>query len=529
MSTIEVGNPSETQAAPTGSRWYEIADRQLDFLSDYLNPILVKETRQALKSRQFAVTFALVLLASWLWSLFAIYMRYPGILYSPDGPFLLIGYYDILLFPLVVIIPFSAYRSLASERDDGTFELLSISTLSPRQIIMGKLISSILQMIVYLSALAPCIGFTYLLRGIDIITITYVIAIAFFGSVLLSAIGLVLSCATSKKHWQSALTVVVILLYLFLFFFSLGIAFETIYESTGWRQFDNSDFWLTSAAVLSIYLGLLCLVVEVAAAQITFESENRAAGIRITALIVQFVTMGWFGYFWIRHDEIEIAIPMVVLPVIYWFVLGVFMNGESDVLSPRILRSIPSSIFGRWIWNWKLQGGERGYFFAVNGLLACYVITLTTITWAWSRGSWSGHFQWNDLFSFATAMTGFAVVYLSVGRLTIRFLNLFFRCDVFISSIIHMLWLLAGIMLPMGIQLLTNETLNNNYPHWSNPLWFFVKSMDNRNFLSNLDTSTASIVIGISAALLVLLNLLLGTTHLVPLRKEEPTTADSTS
>ena len=34
--------------------------------SDWLNPILVKETRQSLKSRQFVATFLLMLVASWL-------------------------------------------------------------------------------------------------------------------------------------------------------------------------------------------------------------------------------------------------------------------------------------------------------------------------------------------------------------------------------------------------------------------------------------------------------------------------------
>ncbi len=38
----------------------------------------------------------------------------------------------------MIIIPFSAFRSLAMESEDGTFELLSISALSAWQIIFGK-------------------------------------------------------------------------------------------------------------------------------------------------------------------------------------------------------------------------------------------------------------------------------------------------------------------------------------------------------------------------------------------------------
>ena len=44
----------------------------IDRASDWLNPILVKETRQALKSRQFVATFMLVLVSGWLISVFGV-------------------------------------------------------------------------------------------------------------------------------------------------------------------------------------------------------------------------------------------------------------------------------------------------------------------------------------------------------------------------------------------------------------------------------------------------------------------------
>ena len=75
---------------------------------------------------------------------------------------MLCGYFIILTIPVLIIVPFSAFRSLAAEREDGTFELLSITALSSRQIVTGKLGSAMLQMLIYYSALAPCIAFTYL-------------------------------------------------------------------------------------------------------------------------------------------------------------------------------------------------------------------------------------------------------------------------------------------------------------------------------------------------------------------------------
>ena len=44
----------------------------LEGLGDRFNPIVVKEVRQALKSRQFVGTFLLLLLAAWAGSIFGV-------------------------------------------------------------------------------------------------------------------------------------------------------------------------------------------------------------------------------------------------------------------------------------------------------------------------------------------------------------------------------------------------------------------------------------------------------------------------
>ena len=45
---------------------------RLERLGDRFNPIVVKEVRQALKSRQFVITFLLLLLAAWAGSIFGV-------------------------------------------------------------------------------------------------------------------------------------------------------------------------------------------------------------------------------------------------------------------------------------------------------------------------------------------------------------------------------------------------------------------------------------------------------------------------
>src|SRR5215475_13221307 len=83
-ATAPEGNP------PVASHWWQI-EALLDRLGDRLNPILVKEARQAMKSRQFVVTFSMLLICGWLWTVVFVLSGYPAIYYVPVGPGVLMG------------------------------------------------------------------------------------------------------------------------------------------------------------------------------------------------------------------------------------------------------------------------------------------------------------------------------------------------------------------------------------------------------------------------------------------------------
>ena len=68
----------------------------------------------------------------------------------------------MLSVPLVVIVPFGAFRSLAVEQEDRTYELMSITALAPRQIVAGKLAPyfaiGFTQLLIVLAAVALFVG-----------------------------------------------------------------------------------------------------------------------------------------------------------------------------------------------------------------------------------------------------------------------------------------------------------------------------------------------------------------------------------
>ena len=109
-------------------------DARLSRFSDWLNPILIKETRQATKSIAFAIVFLFFLAISWFVLLATTIAAGESLETRAWGEDFFYWFYGVLSFATMVIVPFTAYRSLLTEREHNTYELLSISTLKPQQV-----------------------------------------------------------------------------------------------------------------------------------------------------------------------------------------------------------------------------------------------------------------------------------------------------------------------------------------------------------------------------------------------------------
>ncbi len=209
-------------------------ERMWVWASERINPIVVKEVRQSLKSKQFTISYGLTLVAAVGWTLLAISLMVPRIFYMPGGLALLAGFFCILAVPLMVIIPFSAFRSLTAETEDSTFELLSISALSSYQIIYGKMASACVQILLYLSALAPCIVLTYLLRGVSLFSIAFLLGLTVLYSVSETALALLLASICKTRMAQTGVSVLVLSGLLVAFF-----GWTALIIDEGFDAFDN--------------------------------------------------------------------------------------------------------------------------------------------------------------------------------------------------------------------------------------------------------------------------------------------------
>ncbi len=501
----------------------------LRWAGDRVNPILVKETRQALKSRFFGAMFAILLVLSWGATFVALGLIGPDARFGNQGPAVFLVYHVILCFWLLVVVPFSAYRSLAVEQEDRTYELVSITTLNPRQIVRGKLGSALVQMVVYLSALAPCLAFTYLLRGIDLLTIFFLLGHTVLASVGLAMISLFWGTLTASRHWQVIFTVVLIVGLLFAFFASMGLVASVMEEFGGAVPFDQPEFWVIDAAIVSLAAGYCLLAYYAAAAQITFPSDNRSTRLRVVMLAEQLLFLFWMAWgcihFGQQDDEAVIVFLLLFLVFsgLHWYTMGVLLTGESPVLSRRVKRSLPQSFLGRMLLSWFNPGPGTGLMFATGSMAAVVAMSLAAVSVAemfrpqavpWPPSQ-------PDCVSFVVLSTCYVVIYLGLGALLLRLARRLGGKGWVLTILVHLWVVLVACFVPMFVQLLIPALRNEGYTllQITDPLWTLYHVVD---VPAATELPTLMVVVPLLALLVLLGNLPFVAREVRQLRLPEP-------
>jgi hypothetical protein len=491
--SLSIETPAAAGAIPHASAesppfWRRVGSK-VEWAGEWLNPLLVKEVRQSLKSRQFSITFTAVLCLSWLWSIAGIARLGPEVAYGANGPEMFFGYYLILALPLILLVPYSAYRSLIAEREDNTYELVAITTLRPRQIVAGKLGSAVAQMAVYFSAVAPCLAFTYLLRGIDVPTIFWIMFYTFLASLGFSLCALLLATIAKEKHWQVMLAVLMVVVLFYAFMGASEICRNLLRYSR--LPFSSSDFWLQNLIFLSFYGSTFALLYSAAAAQLTFTAENRSTPLRCAMLVQQILWVGWMGFALFRtlaenHNLGATVGPgctlAMTVSVFYWFGMGSFMIGEATELSPRVKRRLPVSSLGRAFLTWFNPGPGTGYLFVLSNVIVMTILALVAVWYGEASGG--GRIGGLPAASVQIAtiflQLGYFTIYLGTANLLLRLLRKFTHVNLAAAVAVSVLLVLAGWGIPAIIDPYYIGSSNYNLGHVTDPFWTCVGTFDSR-------------------------------------------------
>jgi len=513
MTIVSSTTTEELSAAlekPTPTGWkgsLQRAYRGLESLLERTNPILVKETRQALKSRQFVVVFLIVLIACWIASFAVVAIVGPDVYFVAAGSPMLLVYSAILAFPLMLIVPYSAFRSLAAEQEDNTYDLLSITTLSTSQIVTGKLASAIVQMLVFLSAVSPCIAFTFLLRGVDALTVAVLLGYLILTSLGLSMIALLAGTVAKVRYSQVLVSVLLVLMLAGVFLLSIQIMQGFISNSYSFLR--DTWFWVGNLAFLTFYLTTFALLHAAASAQIAFNSQNRSTPLRRIMLLQQACFFGWISVPLIAEGMREFNISVFVaamLSGIYWYFMGTLLTSEWPHLSRRVQRSLPQSQLGRTFLTWLNPGPGTGYMFCVANLTMIMVVGLVLLSFSTKFPT-----RWlnsDQIFFFLTLGWCYVVAYLGVGRLLISLMRRFTFVSLTAGFLLHMILLLAGCGVPQILSYMTSSLqFGGDYTllHISNPIWTLETLMSNGTI--SVEVWTILLVMGPTAIIVLLLNI----------------------
>lgn len=402
-----------------------------DRLSEWCSSILVKETRQALKSRQFIWTYLALLACVGVWTVWGLSISNSQ---YESGRELLTGFWVILGFPLCLIIPFGAYRSLAREFEDGTINLISITTMKPHQIVIGKFGSAVLQMLTYLSVLAPCICFTYLLRGISISQIVFGLLICVGGSTCLIVLGLFLAGVFRSRTLGIGVSVLFVLLLGWLYFCWCAISYQLTSYGNAIVE-DQPEFRVGVYGLVAFFGSTAALLLVTAASQISFPADNRSTRIRVAMFVQQILFFGFLVMLipMVPRDD-EVIWAMMLFAGHYWLIMGFLMIGESVFISRRVQRTLPRTLLTRSVFSMFMPGSGRGFLFAVANIWTCAFVLLLVVHFSdqlldqasrdffvnrWGvRRSWAINFE---MISQAFVTCLFVTWFLSIIYLTMRY------------------------------------------------------------------------------------------------------------
>ena len=243
-----------------------------DDFPSWISPMLVKELRQGVQSGAFAWTFILLQAAMFVVMTFWVLERSTGSGDSLQTNRMFHGWFwGLFGLAAVFILPFRASGSMAAERAGNTLDLLRLTHLSSTQIVFGKWLAVMAQVLLLSTAVLPYLVLQYFFGGLDIVSDLF----SFVALLLAASVMTAASVSTAgQPAWSRAILAVVT------FYGMVG------FTASGWLPGAAALSPWSTLPALSIVAGLVTAVFLIyAAATIAPPAENHAFRARLLALV----------------------------------------------------------------------------------------------------------------------------------------------------------------------------------------------------------------------------------------------------
>jgi ABC-type transport system involved in multi-copper enzyme maturation permease subunit len=368
-------------------------DRLGAWIGERINPIVVKEVRQGLRTRAFWIFFSLLLIFCIIISLVA---AATGDDWPDRGKAYFMAYDVCLGLVQFFVIPYSAYRSMAREREEETWVLLTLTGLGPRRILRGKMGSFMLQGVLYASAAAPFLLFSYYLNGIDLPTIVGVVVAGIVWQLLLTSLSVSLATLASSKLMHAVMHFVALGMLLLGTWMGL-VATVGAVERLRYIWTDPSAR-IVVIGVLFLLASWGILLYEAAAARLSLVTESYARGPRLV-LVLQIVGMvALFVWAAVERPYAELLAVGSIVCSAHLLLVGIVVASDHDGMARALwLKSSRASLFE--------PGALRGFRLVV--LLYGAIALAFVAAQGWMHAP--------SLFSVALAAPAYGVIYLTTA------------------------------------------------------------------------------------------------------------------
>jgi hypothetical protein len=197
----------------------------------------------------------------------------------------------------LAIVPLGTFNALRHERAEQTLDLITLTALSPRRVVIGKLLAQAVKLATLFAAIAPFMAMSFLLGGIDFVTILVALVVLFMWSLWISAACLLLSTLFASRA-MSGLVFAALGLLAFLL---LGTGRSLVFAlSRGVPLFGSSGPGAASpldpfglAIMTTVWLTTLVNLVLLAENRLLLPGEERATAVRVGFLLQFLLLLAW--------------------------------------------------------------------------------------------------------------------------------------------------------------------------------------------------------------------------------------------
>jgi hypothetical protein len=340
-----------------------------------LNPIVIKELRQGVRSWSVTGMLMLFLVVLFIASLgFLITESFDVNVNMGLGGTMFSSFMVILAGASVFFIPLYTGVRVAAERQENNPDLLYVTTLSPARIIFGKFLCSAYIVVLFFSACMPFMAFTNLLRGVDLPTVFFILAFLFLVVCAANMVAIFLACLPMSRPFKFLFIIYGIFQSFGIILSLVGFSFEFMRSGVG-AMMAERDFWIGTLTAAGIGIAVTGLFFVLSVALISPPSANRALPVRIylTAfwLLGGLLSLGWV----IQTSDLSRMLIWTYQTMVVMALALLVVISNADQLSLRVRHAIPKPVVKRFLVFFFFNGAAGGLLWVGGIVVATFLAT----------------------------------------------------------------------------------------------------------------------------------------------------------